>query len=531
MTRDRLPPADAMFLHLEDDHTHMHVASVTIFEGSVDYMEALDEVRRRLHLVPRFRQKLAFVPLGLERPVWVDDPHFNIEYHVRHTALPAPGSEEQLKRLAGRIMSQQLDRTKPLWEIWLVDKLAGDRFAMIAKTHHCMIDGVSGADITAVLLDLSPEPPQLPAEPWTPEPEPTGAQLLTDAVRERTTQPVEILRGVRAATRAPRRVLKGATEFLEGIGALAWAGLNPAPRSPVNVPIGPHRRVEFVRASLDDFKAIKTALGGTVNDVVLSVVTGAMRSFLQHRGVDVRGLELKAMVPMSTRADHERGALGNRVTAMAAPMPIYEEDPVVRLSIVREAMKDVKSSKQAVGAEMITQLSGFAPPTILGQVGRLQAQQRFVNVLVTNVPGPQFPLYSRGHTMLDLFPMAPLAANQALNFAVMSYNGQFGFGLLADYDAIPDLGVVAEGLEKSIGELMQAAEAARPPLPDETPAAEIVDQPVAEPGPEPEHEAEVHESNGQREGAEVQVGATTPIEASPRGEVPTTRPQGPPSGA
>ncbi|MGH2758554.1 MAG: WS/DGAT/MGAT family O-acyltransferase [Actinomycetota bacterium] len=514
MTRDRLPPADAMFLHLEDDHTHMHVASVTIFEGSVDYQEALDEVRRRLHLVPRFRQKLAFVPLGLERPVWVDDPHFNIEYHVRHTALPAPGTEEQLKRLAGRVMSQQLDRTKPLWEIWLVDKLAGDRFAMIAKTHHCLVDGVAGADITAVLMDITPQPPDLKAEPWTPEPEPTPAQLVTEAVRERTTQPVEILRGVRAATRAPRRVLKEATSFLEGIGALAWAGLNPAPRSPINVPIGPHRRVEFVRASLDDFKTIKNALGGTVNDVVLAVVSGSLRRFLQHRGVDVRGLELKAMVPMSIRTDAERGALGNRVTAMAAPLPVYEEDPVMRLGIVREAMKDVKSSKQAVGAEMITQLTGFAPPTILGQVGRLQAQQRFVNVLVTNVPGPQFPLYSRGHELVDLFPMAPLAANQALNFAVMSYNGQFGFGLVADYDAIPDLGVIAEGLEKSIGELMQAAEEATPAVREEEPEA------AAEPEPPPD-------GNGSKERVEV---GTVSFEAS-RGEIPTTRPQAPPPGA
>jgi WS/DGAT/MGAT family acyltransferase len=236
--------------------------------------------------------------------------------------------------------------------------------------------------------------------------------------------------------------------------------LNPAPRTPLNVPIGPHRRYEWVRASLDDFKTVKNALGGTINDVVLAVVSGALRRFLEHRGVDVRGLEMKAMVPMSTRAESERGALGNRVTAMAAPLPVYEEDPVVRLQIVRMAMKDVKESKQAVGAEMIVQLSGFAPPTILGQAARLQAQQRFVNVLVTNVPGPQFPLYSRGHKMMDLFPMAPLGANQALGIAVMSYNGQFGFGLIADYDALPDVGVVAEGLEKSIAELLAEADAA-----------------------------------------------------------------------
>jgi diacylglycerol O-acyltransferase len=458
MTRERLTPADAMFLHLEDDNTHMHVASLTIFEGSVDYEEAVEHIRKRLHLVPRFRQKLAFVPFGAGRPVWVDDPHFNLEYHLRHTALPEPGTEEQLKNLAGRLMSQQLDRTKPLWEIWLVDKVAGNRFAMISKTHHCLVDGISGADITAVLLDLDKEPPELEVQPWTPEPEPTPAQLLTEALVERATEPVEIARNIRRTMRAPRRIAKQATDVLEALGALAWAGLNPAPHTALNVAIGPHRRVEFVRAQLDDFKAIKNVLGGTVNDVVLAVVTGALRRFLQHRGVDVRGLELKAMVPVSTRTDADKGALGNRVTTMAAPLPVYEDEPALRLAIVRESMKDVKESKQAVGAEMIMSLSGFAPPTILGQAARVQQQQRFFNLLVTNVPGPQFPLWSGGHALIDLFPIAPLSSNQALNVAVMSYNGQFGFGMLADYDAIPDLGVFAEGLEKSIGELLQAAE-------------------------------------------------------------------------
>jgi WS/DGAT/MGAT family acyltransferase len=318
MAPERLTPADALFLHLEDESTHMHVASCTIFEGSVDYGEAVHEVERRLHLVPRFRQKLAFVPYGAGRPVWVDDPHFNISYHLRHTALPEPGTEEQLKNLAGRIMSQALDRTKPLWEIWLIDKLAGNRFAMIAKTHHCLVDGVSGADLTAVLLDLTKEPPAFERVEWKPRREPASAELLVDALRERATEPVEMARGLRSALRAPRRLLKAGQEALEGVGALAWAGLNPAPRTPMNVPVGPHRRVEFVRASLEDFKQIKNVLGGTVNDVVLTVVSGALRRWLQSRNVDVRGLELKAMVPVSTRAESEHGALGNQVTSMAA---------------------------------------------------------------------------------------------------------------------------------------------------------------------------------------------------------------------
>ncbi|HVL81534.1 MAG TPA: wax ester/triacylglycerol synthase family O-acyltransferase [Actinomycetota bacterium] len=458
---ERLSPQDATFLHLENNHTHMHVASVTIFEGgAVDYQEALDSVRSRLHLVPRFRQKLAFVPFGQGRPVWVDDPHFNLEYHVRHTALPSPGTEEQLKKLAGRLMSQQLDRSKPLWEIWLVDGLAGDRFAMIAKTHHCMIDGISGADITAVLLDATPEPPHLEPPAWAPRPMPAPAELLAEAIVERMTEPAEILRGLRATVRAPRRVVRQVADALGGLGALAWAGLNPAPPTPLNVPIGPHRRYEYVRASLADFKTIKNSLGGTVNDVVLGVVSGALRRWLIHRNVDVRGLEMKAMVPVSIRADHERGALGNRVSAMIAPLPVYEPDPVRRLNIITQQMQDLKDSKQVVGADVITQLSGFAPPTILGQAARLQAAQRFFNLLVTNVPGPQFPLYSVGRELLDLFPMAPLAANQALGVAVMSYNGSMGFGLIADYDSMGDVGVIAEGIEKSIAELLGEAEPA-----------------------------------------------------------------------
>ncbi|HVE91956.1 MAG TPA: wax ester/triacylglycerol synthase family O-acyltransferase [Actinomycetota bacterium] len=466
MGTKRLTPADATFLHLEGPNTHMHVASVMVFDGAADYRQTLDSLQSRLHLVPRFRQKLACVPFNQGRPVWVDDPHFNLEYHVRHTALPAPGTEEQLKKLAGRLMSQQLDRSRPLWEIWLVDGLAGNRFAQIAKTHHCMIDGISGADITAVLLDATPEPHDAPAEPWTPQPEPTQAQLLSDAIIERLTEPAEIVRGLRATARTPRRLARSVSEALAGIGALAWAGMNPAPATPLNVPIGPHRRFEYVRASLADFKSIKNNLGGTVNDVVLTVVTGALRRFLQHRNIDVRGLELRAMVPVSVRADHEQGALGNRVSALVAPLPVYEPDPARRLQAVTNAMKGLKESRQVVGAEMITQLTGFAPPTILAQAARLQSAQRFFNLLVTNVPGPQFALFSTGRRLEDLFPMAPLAANQALGIAVMSYAGQMGFGLIADFDALPDVGVVAEGLEKSIAELLDAAEQAQAPAQD-----------------------------------------------------------------
>src|SRR5215212_3573386 len=346
----------------------MHVASVMLFEGDPPpYDELLEGIKRRLHLVPRYRQRLANVPLGQGRPVWVDDPHLNLRYHVRSTALPAPGSEEQLKALAGRVFSQQLDRDKPLWEIWLVDGLEGDRFAVLSKTHHALVDGISGVDIMSVLFDTSPQPaaPTDTGDRWLPRPLPSAAQLLGEALVERATIPGEIARSIRAVLRGPRRVVEGLRDAAVGVGAMAWAGLNPAPPSPYNQPIGPHRRFTWVRVSLADVKAIKNELGGTVNDVMLATVAGALGRHLRARGQSTNGLELKAMVPVSVRADVERGALGNRVAGMMAPLPVWCEDPVARLDIVREELKGLKSGGQAVGAQVLTQLSGFAPATVM----------------------------------------------------------------------------------------------------------------------------------------------------------------------
>jgi WS/DGAT/MGAT family acyltransferase len=464
---DRLTALDSSFLHLEDASSHMHVASVTIFEGPPPtYEEFLGHIESRLSLVPRYRQKLRFVPFNQGRPVWVDDPHFNLEYHVRATALPPPGSEEQLKNLASRVFAQQLDRTKPLWEIWLVQGLErGDespsdapRFALLAKTHHAVIDGVAGVDITSVLFDTAPEPETQPAAGarWHPRPEPTSVQLLSDALIERATQPAEIVRTARAAFRAPRQLVKRGLEAASAIGALAKTGL-AAPSSPLNVEIGPHRRYDWVRTDLNELKEIKDRLGGTVNDVVLTVVTGALRRFLEKRGEDVDEITLRAMVPVSVRRADEYGQAGNRVAAMMAPLPVYEPDPVERLHIIREELADLKQSGQAVGAQVLTQLSGMAPPTVMAQASRLQPRQRFFNLVVTNVPGPQIPLYVLGRKLLDLFPMAPLARRQALCIAVMSYNGKMNFGLLGDFDAMPDMRLVADGINASLEELRAAA--------------------------------------------------------------------------
>jgi len=458
MGNDRLSGLDTTFLHMERDGAHMHVASTIIFEGPPpSHDEFRDHIESRLHLVPRFRQKLRFVPFAQGRPVWVDDPHLNLEYHVRRTALPPPGSEEQLRNLGARIFSQQLDRSKPLWELWLAEGLEGDRFAIIGKTHHALVDGVSGVDITHVLYDAAREPTgSADSGPeWLPRPEPNGAKLLADALLERATSPREIVRGARAVLRGPRRIASQLRDGLAATGKMVGAGLS-APPSPLNVEIGGHRRFAWVTSDLGEFKRIKNELGGTVNDVVLAAVTGALSRYMRARGFDTSELELRAMVPVSVRADEEHGALGNRVAAMMAPLPVWCEDPVERLRLVTATMGDLKGSGQAVGAEILTGLADFAPPTIASQAARLQSAQRFFNLVVTNIPGPQFPLYVLGREMQALFPMVPLAQNQAVCVGIMSYNGQMHFGLISDYDAMADLDSLALDLEAAIDDLSAA---------------------------------------------------------------------------
>jgi WS/DGAT/MGAT family acyltransferase len=456
--RDRLTGLDSSFLHLERDSAHMHVGSVLVFEGPTPtHEELVAGIERRLHLVPRYRQRLAFVPFGQGRPVWVDDPHFNPAYHVRHTALPRPRSEAQLKLLAGRLFSQRLDRDKPLWELWLVDSLADGRFALVAKTHHSLVDGISGVDITTVLFDTSEDPAPVPEpEPWVPRPLPRGTELLADAWLERATVPSEVVRGVRALVRGPRQVLNQVAGGVSAVGALARAGTG-APPTPLNVDIGPHRRFTWVDADLGTFKAIKDRLDGTVNDAVLSVVTIALRRLLRRRGEATEGLELKAMVPVSVRADAARGALGNQVATMYAPLPVGLADPLEVFSVVHASMADLKGSGQAVGAQVLTELSDFAPPTIMSQAARLSARQRFFNLVVTNVPGPQFPLYLMGRPLKAIYPQVPLSARQALGIAIMSYDGGLYFGLLSDFDAMPDLDETADDLATAIDALADAA--------------------------------------------------------------------------
>jgi WS/DGAT/MGAT family acyltransferase len=437
----------------------MHVGAVLIFEGPAPpYDDFLNHIRSRLHLVPRYRHKLAFPPLETGRPIWIDDPSFNLEYHVRHTALPSPGSEEQLRALAARIHSQRLDRAKPLWETWLVQGLERGRFALISKSHHALVDGISGVDLMTVLFDVTPVPQTAPheGEPWAAQREPSALSLAARGVKGLLRLPFELAGGAVSAATHPASSLDQVKEALEGIGEVAWAGLNPAPDTPLNVPIGPHRRLSFVRNDLADFKLVKDSFGGTVNDVVLCVVAGGLRTWLRGRGVRTEGLELRALVPVSVRAKDEHGHLGNRIVVMRGPLPVYIADPVARLRVVRQAMDGLKESKQAVGAAAISGLEALAPPTILAQASRLQFSTRLFNLLVTNVPGPQFPLYVLGRELEDTFPVAFLPENQALAIAVMSYNGRMDFGLLGDYDAMQDIEELGEALRAALSELVAA---------------------------------------------------------------------------
>jgi diacylglycerol O-acyltransferase len=445
----------------------MHIGGVLLFDGPPPKVDDyLDHVRARLHLVPRYRQRLVTPPLDSGRPLWADDPNFNLEYHIRHAALPPPGTEEQLFLLTSRIVSQPLDRSKPLWESWLVEGLEEDRFALISKTHHSLVDGVSGVDLATVLFDPAPTPAPVPSdlEPWQPKPQPSAAELLVAGVRGAVNTTADLaVRALGAATR-PRRSLEMLRDAAEGLGEIVWAGLNPAPATPLNVEIGPHRRYTVVRQRLDDYREIKNALGGTVNDVVLTVVSGALARWLRSRGIRTEGLEMRALVPVSVRGQAERNTLGNRLTVMRGPLPVYIKDPVARLRFVRQAMDGLKESKQAVGAATLVAVNNLAPPTILAQASRLNFSTRLFNLIVTNIPGPQVPLYVLGRPLRDLFPIAFLPENHALAIAIMSYNGGVDYGLLGDYDALPDIGLIAEGIEASLQELLQAArgQAGRP---------------------------------------------------------------------
>jgi diacylglycerol O-acyltransferase / wax synthase len=464
MSVDRLSPLDASFLHVEDDVSHMHIASVSIFEGPPpDFEDVVEMISSKLALVPRYRQVVRFVPLDLARPVWVDDPHFNIDYHVRHTALPAPGGEAELRKLVGRVMSQQLDRSKPLWEIWVVEGLEDGHWSILAKTHHAIVDGISGTDLLAVIMDISPEPQRVQPVNWTPRPAPSGAMLASQAIIDLVRSPYEQVRAVRASTRRARHVFSHALEVGKGLTNLTGI-IRPTPPSSLNGPIGPHRRYAWASTNVADVKAVRQGLGGTFNDVVLAAITNGFRELLLERGESVDRV-VRSLVPVSVRPRDASGkAVGdgtfeNKVSAMFAELPVSIEDPDQRLHAITAQMKDLKESKQAVAGEALTSMSGFAPPMLLALGMRIATRmaQRNINTVTTNVPGPQFPLYVCGRRMIKAFPYVPLAGQIRIGIAIFSYDGQVNFGITGDYDTSGDLDVLARGIEDGMKQLGKSA--------------------------------------------------------------------------
>jgi diacylglycerol O-acyltransferase / wax synthase len=461
---ERLSAQDASFIGLEDARCHMHVGGVMLFdsapvrtpEGGIDISRVRAAIESRLHLVPRFRQRLAYLPY--ERlPIWVDDDRFRLAYHVRHTALPRPGDERMLKRLVGRIMSQQLDRTRPLWEMWFVEGVEGDQFALISKTHHCMVDGVAGADLISVIME--PYPNRDPGDPvaWTPRLHPSDTRLLFDEVRRRLAQPLDVVRAATTAVLHPEQALAKVEESVSALAEVFSPTLKPASLLPINSEVGPSRRFDWTPMSVSDFKAVKNVLGGTLNDVVLATVAGALRRFCLQRAVDPDTQHVRALVPVSVRAPEEHGRLGNRVTEIIAPLPIHLDDPVERLEAVRITMGGLKESKQALGGEIMTAIAEWTVPNVLVQAVKLGIRSRPYNLTVTNVPGPQIPLYFVGCEMKTTYPVVPLFENVALVVGLFSYNGGLFWGFTADWETVPDLHDFVVAVEESFAELQQRA--------------------------------------------------------------------------
>ncbi len=459
---DRLSALDATFLHQERASAHMHIGGVGVFDGPCPSLdEFIAHLDARLGGLPRYRQKLAFTRLGAR---WIDDPAFDLRYHVRAAALPSPAGDAELAEFVAQVASQRLDRRRPLWEAWLVE--AGpSHFALVFKSHHAMVDGVSNFDLATVLLDLTPDgaAPGFghgSGDGWSPQPAPSRLDLVSADARDVVDSGLGLAgRAVSAALR-PERTVREAVEVAKGVGELAWAALNPAPATPLNVEIGAHRRFAVVHEELAEYKAVKSAFGATVNDVVLTVVTGALRRWLLARGESVEGLELRALVPVSVRSEASQGSLGNQLSMFRAPLPVSIADPVACLGVIRDAMQGLKESRQAVAASTLAAAAEIAPPGVLAQASRLQFSTRLFNLLVTNVPGPQFPLYLLGRRVESLYPLPFLAEGHGLAVAIISYDGLVEYGLLADYDALGDLDVIAEGIEATLEELVAAAAAA-----------------------------------------------------------------------
>jgi diacylglycerol O-acyltransferase / wax synthase len=464
---ERLSALDESFLALEDTTTHMHIGAVALFDaapltkpdGGIDIERIRALMEAGLHRIPRYRQRLAWTPVG-RHPVWVDDDRFNLSYHLRHTHLPRPGDERALKRLAGRLMSQQLDRGKPLWEMWVVEGVEGGRFAIVTKVHHCMIDGVGSVELTGSVMrpDAGPDPRlDHPAPRWIPRPAPGPLGLVAGELAARARMPVAAVEAAGRVLADPRAALRAAREAVAGLGEAVATGFHPASATPLNVAIGPHRRFDWTAMDLDAVRAVKAQLGGTINDVVLAVVAGALRRFLRQRGVAVEPLDVRAMLPVNVRATAERERLGNRVAMLVARLPLDEGDPRQRLARVVAETRERKGSRQAAGVQALEELSDVTFHGLFVEFARLTATARPFNLIVTNVPGPQFPAYVLGAAMQACYPVVPLYRNQALGIALFSYDGRLFWGFNADWDALPDLHDLVAAVEREFQTLRTLA--------------------------------------------------------------------------
>ncbi len=459
---DRLSAQDNAFLLWETPNLHMHVSTAQIYaagplrraDGGIDFEALRDGIAGALPRIPRYRQRLQWIPFE-RHAVWVDDPHFDLAYHVRHTSLPRPGSDAQLKALAARITAQQLDRNRPLWEIWVVEGLSGDRFALVSKIHHCMIDGSSGVGIADILMSTDPDarPPAPPR--FLPRPLPSARELLGDALFRRLGLPLVALRGIRALRREGEELRAELSARLRALAETAGWGARPPSRTPINRPVGPHRKVDWIEFSLADVRAVRKALGCTVNDVVLATVTGALRSFLARRQVRPAEIDFRVSAPVSVRGADERDRLGNRVSSWIVPLPLHESEPLAQLAAIHEQTRELKTSRQALGIETINAIAEWTTSSLLSLGAR--ASSRAANTIVTNVPGPQHPLYLLGAEMLAMAPMVPLLEEMGLGIALISYNGRLFWGFNADPDQLPDLADFAGEVREAFARLATAA--------------------------------------------------------------------------
>ncbi len=466
---DRLSYLDNSYLALESRSTHFHVGAVTIFEagsfatgdGGIDVKLLRDFVASKLHVVPRYRQRLAWVPIE-RHPVWVDDEFFNIEHHIRHIALPRPGSEEELKWIAGRLMSQPLDRSKAMWEMIVVEGLEGGRFALVTKIHHAMIDGIAGVDLMAMLMGMEPTTEIVAGPTYEPRGVPNGTELLVRETTRRISGLMESLLEVGSLVQNASEIRDNLFRRLKAVNASLSSGwLTPTGGTPINGQIGPDRRIEWLSTPLDEVKEVKNLLGGTVNDVILTTVAGGVRRFLiEERGVDDDALfqtEFRVMAPVSVRSPRDRGTVGNQVAMWLVNLPIGESDPVKQHATVVEETRMLKKSNQALGASTLVRLSAGAPATLVALGARLAANARPFNMTVTNVPGPQFPLYLLDAKVLRTYPLVPLWQSHGVGVALFSYTGSVDWGLNGDFGLMYDLDKFGAALEEAFRELLKAA--------------------------------------------------------------------------